>query len=256
MSIHPTAIVDPKASIDPSVVIGPYCVIDADVTLDSGCVLDCFVRILSGSRIGPNNRFHANAVIGDAPQDLKSTEEPTTLRIGSGNVFREGFTAHRSNTPEEETIIGDSGFFMANSHVGHNSVLGNHLIVANGALIGGHVTVEDRAFLSGNVAVHQFTRIGRLSLSQGNASISTDIPPFCIATGLNRLCGLNRVGLIRAGVPEEERNRLRQVYRRLFYERRPMRGVIDELRSQETAPTVLELLDFVAGSQRGVASHR
>lgn len=256
MSIHPSAVVHPRAEIDPSVHIGPFCVVDEDVVMGPGCVLDAFVHIHSGSLIGPQNHFHAHAVIGDAPQDLKFSGDPTRLRIGARNVFREGFTAHRSNTLEEDTVIGDDGFFMANSHVGHNSVVGDHTIVANGALIGGHVTVGDRAFISGNVAIHQFTRIGRLSLSQGNASISTDLPPFCIATGLNRLCGLNRVGLMRAGVDEADRTRLRQVYRRLFYERRPMRRVIDELRANETSAFALELLDFVANSQRGVAAHR
>ena len=107
--------------------------------------------------IGAGNRFHAGCVIGDAPQDLKYKDEPTRLRIGDNNVFREHVTVHRSTKPDAETIIGSHNFFMANSHVAHNCAIGDHVILANGALLGGHAVVQDRAFISGNCLVHQFT---------------------------------------------------------------------------------------------------
>ena len=125
--------------------------------------------------------FHAGSVIGDAPQDLKYQDEPTRLRIGDRNVFREHVTVHRSNSLDTETVIGSDNFLMVNAHVGHNCMLGNHVIMANGVLLAGHVEVGDRAFISGNCLVHQFCRIGTLALMQGGAAISQDLPPFTVA---------------------------------------------------------------------------
>ena len=124
--IHPTAVVDPKAEIDPSVEIGPYAVIEAGVRIGPDCTIGPHVHILGRTRIGRNNRFATGCVIGEAPQDLKYKGEPTGLVIGDNNIFREHVTIHRSNTPEEETVIGNDNFLMAHSHVAHNCRLGNH----------------------------------------------------------------------------------------------------------------------------------
>src|SRR5687767_8052663 len=127
--IHPTAIIDPKASIDPSVEIGPYAVIDGGVTIGAGCKVGPNVYISGQTTIGQGNRFHAGSVIGDEPQDLKYKGEPTVVKIGDNNVFREHVTVHRPNRPGEETVIGSHNFFMASSHVGHNSNVGHHVIL-------------------------------------------------------------------------------------------------------------------------------
>ena len=149
--------------------------------------------------IGAGNRFYAGCVIGEAPQDVKYKDEPTRLHIGDNNLFREGVTVHRSAKAGEATVIGSHNFLMVNSHVAHKCCLGNHVILANGALLGGHVEVADRVFISGNCLVHQFIRVGTLALMQGGSAISKDLPPFTIARGDNRLCGLNIIGLRRAG---------------------------------------------------------
>jgi UDP-N-acetylglucosamine acyltransferase len=169
------------------------------VEIGAQCVLGPHVYLTGLTRIGARNRFHAGCVIGDAPQDLKYAGEPTRLRIGDDNVFREHVTVHRSNKIGEETIIGSHNFLMAHCHVAHNCHVGEHVILANGALLGGHVTVDDRAFISGNCAVHQFVRIGMLALTQGGTVVTQDLPPYTIAHNVNELCGLNAVGLRRAG---------------------------------------------------------
>ena len=169
--LHPTAIIAPTARLAADVQVGPYAVIDAQVTLGPGCVVGPHTHLTGHTTIGARNRFHAGCVIGDAPQDLKYKDEPTRLRIGDGNVFREHVTVHRSNKLAEDTVIGSNCLFMANCHIGHNSNVGNHVIIANGALLGGHVTVEDRAFISGNCLLHQFVRVGTLAMMQGGSGI-------------------------------------------------------------------------------------
>ncbi len=203
--IHPTAVVHPLARLDATVSVGPYTVIDEHVVVGPDCRIGPHVYLTGHTTIGARNCFHANCVIGDAPQDLKYTGEPTRLRIGDHNVFREHVTVHRSNKLAEDTVIGSHGFFMAHCHVGHNSRIGDHVILANGALLGGHVTVDDRAFISGNCLVHQFTRVGTLALMQGGAAISKDLPPFTVARGDNGICGLNVVGLRRTGYTADQR---------------------------------------------------
>ena len=210
------------------------------------------------SRVTPrsdrNNRFHAGCVIGDAPQDLKYKDEPTRVRIGPGNDFREHVTVHRSNSLNEDTVIGSEGLFMAHCHVGHNSQVGNVVIIANGALLGGHVQVGDRAFLSGNCLVHQFVRVGTLAFMQGGAAISKDLPPFTVARGDNGICGLNTVGLRRAGISTEERLELRRLYHALFRSGRRLHEALEQSLKRFSSPTSRLLLEFVRKASRGICS--
>ncbi len=229
--------------------------VDEGVELGPHCVAGPHVYITGVTSIGANNRFHAGCVIGDAPQDLKYDGKPTRLRIGDDNVFREHATVHRSTTVEGETVIGSHGFFMANSHVGHNSHLGDYVILANGVLLGGHVTVGDRAFLSGNCVVHQFVRVGSLALMQGGSAISKDLPPFTVAHhGLNRICGLNVVGLRRAGFTAEERLELKRLYHALFRSGQNLRSTLANARREFFSPAAKAMLDFLAESKRGVCT--
>lgn len=250
--IHATAVVHPKASVHPTVRIGAYAVVDANVTLGPDCELGPHVYITGVAVIGSGNKFHAGCVIGDAPQDLKYKGETTGLRIGNDNVFREHVTVHRSTTPAEETIVGSGCLLMANCHVGHNCALGNHVILANGALLGGYVTIGTRAFVSGNCLLHQFTRVGELALMQGGAGIGKDLPPFTIARGNNRMCGLNIVGLRRAGVRPEERLELKRLYHYLFRSGRRLREAVEEARGQFSSEPARRMLEFVCATKRGI----
>ncbi len=250
--IHPTAIIHPRAKLHSSVSVGPYAVIDEHVEIGPDCFIGPHACLTGVTTIGAGNQFHAGCVIGDAPQDLKYRNEPTRLRIGDHNVFREHVTVHRANKITEDTIIGSNNFLMANSHVGHNSSLGNHVILANGALLGGHVLVQDRAFISGNCLVHQFVRVGTLALMQGGSAISKDLPPYAVARGDNGICGLNVIGLRRAGIGAEDRLQLKKLYRLLFRSGQNVGRAVAQARQEFTSPAARVLLDFVAASKRGI----
>jgi UDP-N-acetylglucosamine acyltransferase len=252
--IHPTAIIHRQAKLDATVNVGPYAVIDADVELGAHCVVGPHAYLTGVTTIGAHNRFHAGCVIGDAPQDLKYRDEPTRLRIGDHNVFREHFTVHRATKTDGETVIGSHNFLMANCHVGHNCQLGDHVIIANGALLGGHVMVQDRAFISGNCLIHQFVRVGTLALMQGGSAISMDLPPFTVAQGGNGICGLNTIGLRRAGFTAEQRLELKRLYQALFRSGQNLRTASAGAQKTFSSAPAKVLLDFVAGAKRGVCS--
>lgn len=252
--IHPTAIIHPKAKVHPSVTIGPYAVIDESVELGEGCILGPHCYITGVTTIGARNRFHAGCVIGDAPQDLKYKDEPTRVRIGNDNVFREQVTVHRSNKLEEDTVIGSNNFLMQHCHVAHNCMIGNHAIIVSGAMLGGHVTVHDRALISGNCLIHQFTRIGTLALMQGGSVVSQDVPPFSMSKEMNVICGLNIIGLRRAGMSPEDRLELKQLYRALFRSGVNLRAATAAAQEKFTRAPSKVLLDFVASTKRGICS--
>lgn len=252
--IHPTAIVHPLAKLHPTAHVGPYTVIDAEIELGADCVVGPHVYLTGCTKIGKGNRFHAGCVIGDAPQDLKYKDEPTRLQVGDNNVFREHVTVHRSTKPAEATVIGSNNFLMANAHIAHNCVIGNQVIMANGALLGGHAVVQDRAFISGNCLVHQFTRVGTLAMMRGGAAISKDLPPYCIALRENEICGLNTVGLRRAGFPPVERLELKRLYHFLFRGSQTFRAAIAGAREKFQSAGAKAMLEFVATANRAVCS--
>jgi UDP-N-acetylglucosamine acyltransferase len=252
--IHPTAIVHPHAKLDGTVQVGPYAVIDEGVAVGPQCIIGPHVYLTGQTTIGAQNRFYAGCVIGEAPQDLKYGGEPTRLRIGDRNVFREHVTVHRSNKVAEETVVGSENFLMANAHVAHNCCLGNQVILANGVLLGGHVTIGDRAFVSGNCLVHQFVRVGTLALMQGGSAISQELPPYTVAFGDNTLCGLNTVGLRRAGLSAAERLELKQLYRLLFRQGLSLRAALASAQAKFSSAPAKLMMDFVASAKRGICA--
>jgi UDP-N-acetylglucosamine acyltransferase len=250
--IHPTAVLHPKAKLDSTVRVGPGAVIDEGVELGPECVVGPHVYLTGLTRIGARNHFYAGCVIGEAPQDLKYGNEPTGLRIGDGNVFREHVTVHRSTRVGEETTIGSRNFLMVHCHVAHNCCLGDEVILGNGALLAGHVTVGDHAFISGNCLAHQYVRIGALALMQGGSAISRDLPPYTVARRGNRLCGLNIVGLRRAGINAAERLELKQLYHLLFRRTLNLDAALAAAREKFSAAPAQVMIEFVAASKRGV----
>ena len=252
--IHPTAVIHPNAKLDSTVRVGPHAVIDADVQLGAGCIVGPLVYLSGVTTIGARNQFHAGCVIGDAPQDLKYKGEPTRLRIGDGNIFREHVTVNRATTAAGETVIGSNNYLLLHSHVGHNCHLGDHIILGGGTLLAGHSTVQDRAVLSGNCLVHQFTRIGTLAMMQGGAAVSKDLPPFTVATGLNGICGLNVIGLRRAGLDSAQRLELKRLYRALFRSGKNFRAALAEAHLEFSGVAAKTLLEFCAAAKRGVCS--
>ena len=258
MSIHPTAVVDPKAELDSSVEVGPYAVIEAGVRIDAGTRVLPHAVIAGPTFIGKRNLIGSFAIVGGAPQDLSYQGEPTELHIGDDNQIREYASIHRG-TPggHARTVIGNSNLLMAYTHVAHDCHLGDHIILANVATLAGHVEVGSRASIGGLVAVHQFCRIGSYSYIGGVSGISLDVPPYVILAGTRnrtRISGINKIGLKRNGFSRETINKLDAAFRIIF--RSPnllLKDALEQARSEvPDCPEVETLINFFEDSKRGV----
>lgn len=253
--IHPTAVVDPKAELGDDIEIGPYCVIQAGVKLGNGCRLQNHVTLAGPSEIGAENEFYPYSSIGQRSQDLKYTGEPTWLRIGDGNSFREFCTVNRGTAPESWTVIGSHGTFLAYSHIAHDCTVGDHVIFSNNGTLAGHVTLGDHAIMGGLTAVHQFCRIGAHAITGGCSKIVQDVPPYMVADGNpGKVRAINSVGLKRRGFSEEAVAAIKHAHRVLYREKRNYREAVEVLREKENRlPEVDLLIDFVAKSERGIS---
>jgi UDP-N-acetylglucosamine acyltransferase len=253
MGIHPTAVVDPRAEIHPDCDIGPYVVVDGPVKIHRGTRVMAHAVIVGWTEIGEETEIHPGAVLGGAPQDKAYSGAETYLKIGRRNVFRELVQVHRGTAPGSSTVVGDDNYLMATAHVGHNCRLGDHIVIANGALLAGHVEVGDSAFISGNCVVHQFVRVGELSLMRGLSGTSRDVPPYSIMDWQHTVRGVNTVGLKRAGLDERRIRALKEAFRVLFRKGRNLKLALGELEAKKDAtPEVRSLLAFIKSSQRGV----
>ncbi len=252
MPIHPTAIVHPKAELDSTVEVGPYAIIDEHVRIGAGTCVMARAHLTGYTTIGRNNQIHIGAVLGHEPQDLKFDRSCRSyLTIGNDNIFREYVTVHRGTAPESATIIGNNCLLMANSHVAHNCVLGDRVILANAVLLAGHVHVADRAFLSGGSVVHQFIRIGRLAMLSGLSRISMDAPPFTTVAERNEIHGLNTVGLQRAGIAPTAISELKKLYRLVYRSNLSMAEALAQ-GDAFTTPEAREFVAFIRQSPNGI----
>lgn len=255
MNIHPTAIVHPKAKIAEGVEIGAFTVIGEHASIGKDTKIASHVLIEGWTTIGERNQIFPFSCIGTPPQDIGYRNEETYLIIGNDNVIRESATIHRATTKEDRiTVIGNSNFLMAYSHVAHDCKLGNHIIMANSAGLGGHITVGDYAILGGIVAVHQFVRIGEYAIIGGQSAVSQDIPPYVSAAGNRaKLYGLNLVGLKRRGFSEEAISNLKKAYRIIFRSglilEEALSKVKEELGGSQEA---MRLMEFMKNSKRGI----
>ncbi|MBI3986252.1 MAG: acyl-ACP--UDP-N-acetylglucosamine O-acyltransferase [Lentisphaerae bacterium] len=254
MKIHPSAVIEPGAELGRDVEIGPFCYVAARVTIGDGTVLGPHVTILPYTTLGKGCRLHANAVIGDLPQDLAFKESETFVRIGNQCVLREGVTIHRGTKPGTATELGDQCYLMANSHLAHNVKLGNQVILVNGVLLAGYVEVGDRAFLGGAAIVHQFVRIGRLAMLGGGCGIGKDVPPFCTTVPFenNAILGLNVVGMRRAGLTPGQRLEIKRCYHLLYRSGLNLLAAQEKIKAEFTSPQALEICAFLAASRRGI----
>lgn len=256
--IHPTALVDPSADLASDVTVGPFAIIEAGVKLGAGCVVGPHVHLLGLVEAGENNRFHTGCVIGDTPQHLGYAGEPTRVRIGSGNTFREYATVHRGMEVNGGlTRIGDGNLFMVSTHVAHDCTVHNHTIFANSAVIGGHAEIFDRAFLSGNTCVHQFCRVGRCAMVGGTSSMTLDLPPFWTVMDSNRVRGVNVIGMRRAGIPNDEIMGVRRLYKAINRSGLTIRAALEQAEAADGhLAAVREVIEFVRASKRGIAVGR
>jgi UDP-N-acetylglucosamine acyltransferase len=216
MKIHPTAVIAPEAELASDVTIGPYAVIAPQVIIGAGNNIGAHVVIHPFVHVGNQNQIHSHAVIGDTPQDLSFKGVETWVKIGDHTVLREGVTIHRATNPNRPTQIGCHCYLMAYSHVAHDCILGQGVILTNNVLLGGHVEVGDHAILGGSAVVHQYCRIGAYAMVQGNGSVGQDVLPYTIVGGHPvRHYRLNTVGLRRAGIKGERYHTLEQAFWRL-----------------------------------------
>jgi UDP-N-acetylglucosamine acyltransferase len=253
MPIHPSALIDPRSEIHPQADVGPFVVVDGAVKVGPRTRVGAHATLLGSTEIGADNVIHAGAVVGDTPQDLGFPGAESYLRIGDRNVIREHVQIHRGTKPGSATVIGNDNYFMTNAHVAHNCRIGDNVIIANGALLGGYVEVEDEVFVSGNCAVHQFVRVGRLSIMRGLSRASRDVPPFCVMDWTHTVRAVNRVGLRRAGFTPEQIRALQNAFRTLFRRVTNLTKAIAELEAGPCSPEVRYLIDFIRASKRGVS---
>ena len=250
MPIHPTAVIDDTAEIDTSVEIGPYVVIEGPVRVAANVRIHPHAYLCGHTRIGENCRIHMGAVVGHVPQDRAFTGQRSYCEIGPNTIIREHATVHRGTDPESTTTVGADCLLGATAHVAHNCAVGDRVILMNGVLLGGHVRVGPGAFLSGNAGVHQFVRVGELVMVSGGAALACDVPPFLIAHGRNRVSGINRVGLARAGVTPREIDEIRQAYRRLYRSGKPLARSIAQLAETLVTPAGRRMVEFLQADRK------
>ncbi len=230
--VHRTAIVSAAAQLAADVTVGPYTVIDGPVTLGPGCVVRAHAHLIGPLTMGANNDVGTGCVIGDRPQHLAHKEEQSPVEIGDGNTFREHVTVHRGML-EAGTVIGQRNYFMAGSHVGHDCIIGDQNTFANAALLGGHVVLGNRTFLSGHTAVHQHVHIGDVAMLGGMAAVSQDIPPYWLMmNGVNRVGGVNKVGMRRAGLKEADIRAVRSAFKLIYLEKVPISRAVMRMEAE------------------------
>lgn len=253
--IHPTAIVHPKAEVGPECEIGPYCVLGENVVLGARCRLHSHVVIDGHTRLGMENEIFPFASIGLKTQDLKWRGGITRTEIGDRNTFRESVTINSATSEGEVTVVGSDNHILAYSHIAHNVVMGDHVIMSNVATLAGHVRVEDYAVVGGLAAVHQFCRIGKMSIIGGCSKVVQDVPPFMLADGNPaETRTINKVGMERNGIPEESQSALRQAYKLLFREGLTIPNALARIAQElPPVPELLHLIEFVRTSERGIS---
>jgi UDP-N-acetylglucosamine acyltransferase len=256
MNIHKTAIVSDKAKIAKNVVIGPYAVITDNVQIGEGTLVGEHVVIDGSTVIGKNCKIFAHAVIGKVPQDLKFKGQQSRLKIGDNNIIRE-FCTFNTGTLEETdgtTMVGNGNLFMAYTHVAHDCHIGDGCVIANVGTLAGHVTIEDKAVIGGIVAVHQFCRVGKLSIIGGCSKVVQDVPPFSTCDGHpTKVYGVNLIGLKRAGVKNETINDLKQAFKILFFSAHTISHAVELVKKEIPSSAEIEyLLNFIASSKRGI----
>jgi UDP-N-acetylglucosamine acyltransferase len=256
--IHPTAIIHPDAQIDPSSNIGPYVIIDGPAIIQERCTIEAHAQIVGDVRLSADCTIGRAAIIGADPQDLGF--QSTTLsgvEVGPRTVIREHVTIHRGSKPGSLTRIGSDNFLMVGCHLGHDVEIGSHNIIANAALLAGHVRVGNGTFIGGGAVFHQFLRIGDSCVIQGNGSFSKDIPHFCCAQRINRITGLNIIGLRRKGFSSAERAELKTLFDLLFRSGLNLSQAITSAKTTDWSTHATHLLEFVSTpGRKGVCALR
>lgn len=256
-NIHPTAIIGPEVRLGNNVSVGPYSVIGGNATIGDGAVIGVHCLVEGRTTLGKGCRLYTGAVIGSCPQDKKhNTTDPVFLNIGDNNIFREYVTVNPGTVEGGGTTgIGHNNLFMACSHVAHDCHIGSDCVLANYVGLSGHVTIEDRAVIGGLSGVHQFARVGHMSIIGGCSKVNQDVPPYSMVDGNPAtLRGLNVIGIKRANIASATALALRRAFKVLFNSGLAMGNAIAQVEEQmgEVAE-VQRLLAFIRNSKRGIS---
>ena len=254
--IHSSSIIDPAAKISNDVEIGPFCLIGADVEIGSGTRIESHVILKGPMKIGERNHIFQFSTLGDGSPDKKYKNEPTTLVIGNENIIREGVTIHRGTVQDRgETLIGDRNLIMAYSHIAHDCVLGNDIVLTNQAALAGSVHVGDGAILGGYAIVHQFCSLGSYSFCAMGSAVNKDIPAYVKVRGNPaKPFGINVTGIKRLGYSKESIEALRSAYRSIYRKKLTVDEAIEELKeSRKEHEEVNLFLDSIEKSTRGIS---
>ncbi len=254
VEIHPTACVNPKAELAQGVCVGPYSIIGEHVkigektVIGNGCVID------GRTQIGKGCKIFTGAVIGSSPQDLKYKGEATSVIIGDQNIIREYVTINLGTSEKGKTVIGNKNLFMAYSHIAHDCLVEDETVIANVGTLAGHVRIEQRVVVGGLVAIHQFSRVGRLSIIGGCSKVIQDIPPYSMADGHPaRIYGINSIGLKRANIPEQSVRRIKTAFKFLFKMKLSATHALEKIKNEIPEDLhVSYLVEFIKSSERGV----
>ena len=253
--VHPTALVDPKAELGVGVFVGPYSIVGAGVTLHDQVRLQAHVIVEGRTTVGARTNVHAFAVLGALPQDLKFKGEAGELVIGEENSIRQYVNmAIGTEGGGMKTVVGRRNLFMVNGHVAHDCVIGDNCVFANGVTLAGHVEIATRAFLGGLCAVHQFCKIGTMTMTAGGAMVTQDVPPFTMVQGDRaRVNGLNVVGLRRAGFSADEIRDLKLMYRLVYSDNLTLDDALAKIEADVPPSGPREtFVSFLKKSQRGI----
>ncbi len=253
--IDSSAIIDSRAELTDGVSVGAFSVIGADVRIDSGTVIGPHVVIKGPTSIGKDNRIYQFTSIGEDPQDKKYAAEVTRLEIGDRNTIREFTSMHRGTVQDHGvTQIGNDNLFMAYTHVAHDCIIGDHVIMANGASLAGHVHLHSHAILGGFTLVHQFTQIGQYSFAAMGSAITQDIPPFIMVGGKpTRPHGINSVGMERNGITAEDVRLIRNAYKIIYKMNLRLEDAIEQIEELATdSKELAEMVSFLRNVRRGI----
>lgn len=253
-TIHDTAIVSPKAELADDVEVGPFTIIEDNVTIGSGSTIASSVLIAGGVTLGKNVKVHHGAVIGSIPQDLKFAGEITQVVIGDSTVVREYATVNRGTSALGTTTVGKDCLLMAYSHVAHDCVIGDGVIMANSVNLAGHIEIGDYAIIGGVVPIHQFVKIGAHAMIGGGFRVPQDVCPFALVGGYPlKVTGLNSIGLRRRGFGREVKGELEKTFKLLFFSGLNTTQALERINDEvELIPEVQMILDFIAASNRGI----
>jgi UDP-N-acetylglucosamine acyltransferase len=253
-NIHQTAVIHPRAEIGVGCDIGPYCVIGEHVVLGDGCKLHSHVVIDGHTTLGKENQIFPFASIGMKTQDLKWQGGSPRVQIGDRNTFRESVTINCATNNGDVTVVGSDNHILAYSHIAHDARLGDHIIISNVGTLAGHVIVEDHAVIGGLAAIHQFCRVGRMSMIGGCSKVVQDVPPFMIVDGNPGVTrAVNKVGLERNGVSEEVQVALKQAFKLLFREGLTLANASTRIEAELPGlAEVSHLIQFARTSERGL----